>query len=109
VFSDEEILLRIERALMLNSLTREDAIAVSVRDGAVTLEGESGSWLSRLFAENAAESGVGVETVNNEIVIADDDVSSSAQLGKSAGVWWMPGGSAMVPALATTVAGSQHP
>lgn len=110
VFSDEEILLRIERGLMLNSLTREDAIAVSVRDGTVVLEGEAGSWLSRLFAENAAASVMGVETITNEIVIADsNDTGATGKLAASTGVWWIPGANASMSAMATTVAGTRHP
>lgn len=107
VFSDEEILLRIERSLMRNSLTREDAIAVSVRDGAVVFEGEARSWLARQFAESAAESVMGVGEITNEIVIRDNHGSgANAQFTVSTGVWWTPSASPTVPMLANAVAGT---
>lgn len=71
VFSDAEIESRIERSLARNSLTRDDAIGVSVVDAAVTLEGDAHNWLSRQLAENAAASIRGVHAVNNDIVVAE--------------------------------------
>jgi osmotically-inducible protein OsmY len=110
VFSDEEILLRIERALMRNSLTREDAIAVSLRDGAVVLEGESHSWLARQFAESAAASVMGVETISNEIVVAELGGNGEIpQVDALAGVWWTPGSRMRAPVLTNAVAAARQP
>ncbi len=72
VFSDAEIAARIERSLARNSATCDDAIAVSVVDAAVTLEGDAHHWLSRQLAENAAAAVRGVHEVVNEIVVAGD-------------------------------------
>lgn len=85
--SDSVVRMDVEAALTRDPATNGFEIAVSVDDGAVTLEGAAGSWREKELAAEVARGVPGVKEVKNSLVVYGDrdrkDVDIAADIRRT--------------------------